>query len=131
MAKPVDLELKKAFTELHLKMVETSGKIQIIDSQIDVLKRVMQHVDITQREISSFPPDTKTYESVGRMFLLTNLEDVKNNLKTRESQLTARTTELENNKQYLEKNLKESEDNIREMVEQRKAGIKQSDAKSN
>lgn len=131
MAKPVDLELKKAFTELQLKMVESSEKIQSIDSQIDMLIRAMQHVDITQRELSSFPPTTKTYEAVGRMFVLTNLDDVKNTLKARESQLTARTTELENNKQYLEKNLKESEDNIREMVEQRKAGIKLSDAKSN
>ncbi|CAH0703549.1 unnamed protein product [Spodoptera exigua] len=128
MAKPVDLELKKAFIELQLKMVETSEKIQVIDSQIDVLKRVLQHVDITQREISTFPPATKTYESVGRMFLLTDLDEVKNNLKTRKSQLTTRITELENNTQYLEKNLKESEDNIREMVQQRK---EQSDTKSN
>ncbi|CAH0578177.1 unnamed protein product [Chrysodeixis includens] len=120
MAKPVDLELKKAFVELHQKMLETSEKIQIIDSQIDVLKRVMQHVDITQREISTFPPATKTYESVGRMFLLTNLSEVKNNLKIRESMLNTRTSELEKSKQHLEKNLKESEDNIREMVKQKK-----------
>ncbi|KAJ2954378.1 hypothetical protein O0L34_g2642 [Tuta absoluta] len=120
MAKPVDLELKKAFIELQVKMVETSKKIQIIDSQIGVLKRVLQHVDITQREISTLPPATKTYESVGRMFLLTDLEEVKANLKNREAQLSSRTNELENNKQYLERNLKESEDNIREMVQQRK-----------
>ncbi|KAF9811661.1 hypothetical protein SFRURICE_011024 [Spodoptera frugiperda] len=128
MAKPVDLELKKAFIELQLKMVETSEKIQVIDSQIEVLKRILQHVDVTQREISTFPPATKTYESVGRMFLLTDLDEVKNNLKTRKSQLSTRITELENNTQYLEKNLKESEDNIREMVQQRK---EQSDTKSN
>lgn len=109
-------------------MVETSEKIQVIDSQIEVLKRFLQHVDITQREISTFPPATKTYESVGRMFLLTDLDEVKNNLKTRKSQLSTRITELENNTQYLEKNLKESEDNIREMVQQRK---EQSDTKSN
>ncbi|XP_045761490.1 prefoldin subunit 1 [Maniola jurtina] len=120
MAKPVDLELKKAFVELQVKMVETSKKIQVIDSQIGVLKRVLQHADITQREISTLPPDTKTYESVGRMFLLTDLAEIKSNLKNRTALLTQRTTELENNKQYLEKNLKESENNIREMVQQKK-----------
>ncbi|XP_063547575.1 prefoldin subunit 1 [Cydia strobilella] len=120
MAKPVDLELKKAFVELQVKMVETSKKIQVIDSQISVLNRILQHVDITQREISTMPPDTKTYESVGRMFLLTDFEEVKANLKNREAQVKTRTKELDNNKQYLEKNLKESEDNIREMVQQRK-----------
>lgn len=120
MARPVDMELKKAFVELQVKMVETRNKIQVIDSQISVLKRYGQLVEITQHEISTLPPGTKTYESVGRMFLLTDLDEVKNNLKNRELQLTSRTDELENNKQYLEKNLKESEDNIREMVQQRK-----------
>lgn len=120
MSKPVDLELKKAFVELQVKMVETSKKIQVIDSQIGVLKRVLQHADVTQREISTLPSGTKTYESVGRMFLLTDLDEIKGNLKNRISLLTNRTSELENNKQYLEKNLKESEDNIREMVQQRK-----------
>lgn len=128
MAKPIDLELRKAFVELQVKMVETSKKIQVIDSQISVLKRVLHRVEITQHEISTLPPGTKTYESIGRMFLLTDMDEVKSNLKNRESQLTTRTTELENNKQYLEKNLKESEDNIREMVQQRKEQI---EAKSN
>ncbi|XP_059055275.1 prefoldin subunit 1-like [Achroia grisella] len=120
MAKPVDLELKKAFNDLQIKMVETRKKIQFIDSQIEVLKRCMHHADITQRAISGYPPGTKTYESVGRMFLLTDLEEVKSNLKTRDTQLTTRASDFEKNKQYLEKNLKESEDNIREMVQQRK-----------
>ncbi|CAH2262219.1 prefoldin subunit 1-like [Pararge aegeria] len=126
MAKPVDLELKKAFVELQVKMVETSKKIQVIDSQIGVLKRVLQHADITQREISTLPPETKTYESVGRMFLLTDLAEIKSNLSNRTALLTSRTVELENSKEYLEKNLKESENNIREMVQQKK---EQSEAK--
>ncbi|XP_050361197.1 prefoldin subunit 1 [Nymphalis io] len=120
MSKPVDLELKKAFVELQVKMVETSKKIHVIDSQIGVLKRVLHYADVTQREISTLPPETKTYESVGRMFLLTDLDEIKSNLKNRISLLTTRTSDLENNKQYLEKNLRESEDNIREMVQQRK-----------
>ncbi|XP_052737145.1 prefoldin subunit 1 [Bicyclus anynana] len=120
MAKPVDLELKKAFVELQVKMVETSKKIQVIDGQIGMLKRVLQHADITQREISTLPPETKTYESVGRMFLLTDLAEIKSNLSSRTALLTSRTAELESNKEYLEKNLKESENNIREMVQQKK-----------
>ncbi|XP_041987899.1 prefoldin subunit 1 [Aricia agestis] len=127
MAKPVDLELRKAFAELQIKMVATSKKIQIIDSHIGVLKRVAQHAEITQREMAHLPNGTKTYESIGRMFLLTDLEDIKKNLKENLSLLSSRTAELEENKQYLEKNLKESEDNIREMVQQKK---EQSETKS-
>lgn len=120
MALPVDLELKKAFIELQTKMVVTSKKIQIIDSQISVIQRALIHVDITQREISKLPPGTKTYESIGRMFLFNDLKQVKNNLKNRETNLITRSTELEKSKCYLETNLKDSEDNIREMVQQRK-----------
>lgn len=112
MAKPVHHELRKAFIELQAKMIETSKKMQIIDSQIGVLKRNLARVNITQPDITKLSPDTKTYEAVGRMFLFADLEDVKKNLKSREMQLSARTTEVENNKQYLEKNLKEYEDKL-------------------
>ncbi|XP_028174212.1 prefoldin subunit 1 [Ostrinia nubilalis] len=116
MAKPADAELQKAL----VKMVETSKKTKLIDSQIAVLKRVVTHLDLTKGEINALPAGTKTYESIGRMFLLTDLEEVKTNLKNREAQLLSRRAELEKSKQYLEKNLKESQDNIREMVQQRK-----------
>ncbi|KAG7313004.1 hypothetical protein JYU34_000081 [Plutella xylostella] len=70
--------------------------------------------------MSTLPPETKTYESVGRMFLLTDLEEVKKSLANRKSLVAARSKELEKNKQYLEKNLEEFEGTIREMVKQRK-----------
>lgn len=128
MAKPIDMELKKAFAELQAKMIKTTKKIQCIDIQINVFKSLLHHVDVTQSEISNLPPKTKTYESIGRMFLFMELDDVKCNLKKRESQLKTFSTELENNKKYLERNLKESEDNLREMVQQKK---EQSDTKTN
>ncbi|CAG4955131.1 unnamed protein product [Colias eurytheme] len=120
MSKPVDLELKKAFAELHVKMLETSKKIQVIDTQMDVLRQVMRHVEITQHELGALPPDTKTYETVGRMFLRTDLDDIKRNLKNKVNNFNSRTDELRENKFYLEKSLKESQDNLREMVQQKK-----------
>ncbi|XP_022118254.1 prefoldin subunit 1 [Pieris rapae] len=117
MSIPVDLELKKAFGELQLKMQSTKKKIHVIDSQIEVLKKVMRHVEV---QSDTLPADTKAYESVGRMFLLTDIEEIKSNLETKVTQLSTRISELEESKQYLEKNLKESQDNIREMVQQRK-----------
>ncbi|XP_075991161.1 prefoldin subunit 1 [Anticarsia gemmatalis] len=120
MPKPLDLELRKAFMELQVKMVETSEKIQSIDLEVDMTRRAMQHVDVTRRELLLLPADTKTYEAIGRTFLLTDLEQIKESLSYRESNLTERISELTKNKAYLEKSLKESEDNIREMVQQKK-----------
>ncbi|XP_063237610.1 prefoldin subunit 1 [Bacillus rossius redtenbacheri] len=120
MAKTVDLELKKAFAELQLKMLETSQKLKLADVQIDNLKKSIHHAELTDKEISALPSDTKTYESVGRMFLLTDKDDVGKHLHTKIENCTEKIKSLENNKSYLERSLKDSENNLREMVQQRK-----------
>lgn len=73
------------------------------------------------REITSLDSKTKTYESVGRMFLLADMSEVKSNLKKRQQSADEKIKSLENNKNYLERSLKEAENNLREMVQQKKS----------
>lgn len=73
------------------------------------------------REITSLDPKTRTYESVGRMFILTDVSEVKVNLKKRQNTADEKIKLLENNKNYLERNLKDSENNLRDLVNQKKA----------
>jgi prefoldin subunit 1 len=47
----VDLELKQAFAELQLKLIDTNQKIKFTDMQIESLKRSMLHKEITNREM--------------------------------------------------------------------------------
>ncbi|KAF6018722.1 PFDN1 [Bugula neritina] len=68
---PVDLELKKAFQELQNKLVGTKQQLKVNDAQIDGLRKKIQHGEIVKKEISSLSAATPTYESVGRMFVLT------------------------------------------------------------
>ncbi|XP_069673113.1 prefoldin subunit 1 [Periplaneta americana] len=120
MSKAVDLELKRAFTELQQKMLETTHKLKLADVQIDNLKRSMQHAQLTEKEISSLDPGTNTYESVGRMFILTDIPEVCKHLQTKSQACSEKIKTLESNKSYLERSLKDSENNLREMVQQRK-----------
>lgn len=120
MAKPVDLELKKAFITLQVKMIETSKKIHEIDSEINAVERVIKQVTVNSRGLSELPDGTRTYEAVGRIFLLQDMGKLKNKFEEREEELKLRVKDLKDNKEYLEKNLKESENNIREMVQLRK-----------
>ncbi|KAJ8868886.1 hypothetical protein PR048_030427 [Dryococelus australis] len=120
MAKTVDLELKKAFAELQFKMLETSQKLKFADVQIENLKKTIHHAELTDKEIAALPADTRTYESVGRMFILTDMDDVCKHLNKKIETCTEKIKSLENNKNYLERSLKESENNLREMVQQRK-----------
>lgn len=110
----------QAFAELQVKAIETSKNLRVSDVLIENLKRRKQHASITEREISALDTNTKTYESVGRMFILTPINQVKEDLKKRQEQADASIKDLENNKAYLEKSLKDAENNLREMVQQRK-----------
>uniref|UniRef100_A0A1B6GL85 Prefoldin subunit 1 n=1 Tax=Cuerna arida TaxID=1464854 RepID=A0A1B6GL85_9HEMI len=120
MSKTVDLELKKAFTELQQKMVDTTTKLQVADIQIEGLKRSKQHAELTAQEIKALSSETNTYESVGRMFVLTDIPEVCKNLDNRISTCDEKIKSLESNKSYLERSLKDSKNNLREMVQQRK-----------
>ncbi|CAH0546386.1 unnamed protein product [Brassicogethes aeneus] len=120
MASKVDMELKKAFVELQGKQLETSQKIKLHDIQIESLKRNKQHATFTEREINTLEDGTKTYESVGRMFLLTPLPDVKEHLQIKQTAAEEKIKVLESNKTYLEGSLVEATNALRELVQQKR-----------
>lgn len=119
MARVPDQELKQAFSKLQEKMIDTSQKLKLADIQIDKLRRTKQRAELTTKEISCLPENTRIYESVGRMFLLDDISNIKNTLDNRMKTSDEKIKTLENNKTYLQRNLKESEDDIREMIQQR------------
>ncbi|XP_050818837.1 prefoldin subunit 1 isoform X1 [Gopherus flavomarginatus] len=67
MAAPVDLELKKAFTELQAKVIDTQQKVKLADIQIEQLNRTKKHAHLTDTEIMTLVDETRMYEGVGRM----------------------------------------------------------------
>jgi len=119
MTRVPDQELKQAFSKLHEKMVDTKQKLKLADIQIDKLRRTKQRAELTTKEISCIPKDVRMYESIGRMFYLEDIKDVKEVLDNRMKAADDRIKTLENNKTYLQRSLKESEDEIREMIQQR------------
>ncbi|KAL4149751.1 hypothetical protein QTP88_003620 [Uroleucon formosanum] len=116
----VDMDLKNAFKELHEKLLYASQKIKLADLQIDTLRRTKQHNILTKQELEKIPKDVKTYEALGRAFVLTPRDEVFKNLDKVNSDTEQKITVLENTKQYLEGNLKESENNLREMVQRKR-----------
>ncbi|XP_020780138.1 prefoldin subunit 1 [Boleophthalmus pectinirostris] len=121
MAAPVDLELKKAFSELQVKVLDTQQKAKMADLQIEQLSKVQKHAQLTHLEISALPDNTRLYEGVGRMFILQSKEEINNQLMDKQRTADEKIKELEQKKQYLERSVKEAEDNIREMLMSRRA----------
>ncbi|XP_029924365.1 prefoldin subunit 1 isoform X2 [Myripristis murdjan] len=120
MAAPIDLELKKAFTELQAKMIDRQQKVKLADLQIDQLIRLQKHAKLTLSEITALPDSTRVYEGVGRMFILQSKEEISNQLTDKQKTADEKIKELEK-KSYLERSVKEAEDNIREMLLSRRA----------
>ncbi|KAL6098206.1 prefoldin subunit 1 [Pungitius pungitius] len=121
MAAPVDLELKKAFSELQVKMIDTQQKVKLADLQIDQLTRVQKLAKVTHKEMSTLSDDTPLYEGVGRMFILQSKEEINDQLTEKQKTAQEKIKELEQKKVYLERSVKEAEDNIREMLLSRRA----------
>lgn len=115
----VDMELKKHFEELQAQLVDTRVKMKQIDVQMDSQKKLIQHSTITKSEITGLPNDVRTYESLGRMFVLRKKSEVEEMLDSKISSGTERIQSLETNKKYLETSLKERENSLRELVSQK------------
>ncbi|CAM1312877.1 PFDN1 (predicted) [Pycnogonum litorale] len=113
---PVDMELKKAFQDLQKKMIDTAQSIKMADIQIDGSKRTIQHSNLTHAEVATLPEGTRTYEGIGRMFILRDIETIRDNLKKKITKSEEKISNLKSNQSYLENSLKESENNIREMI---------------
>ncbi|XP_053319320.1 prefoldin subunit 1 [Spea bombifrons] len=116
MATAVDLELKKAFTELQAKVMDTQQKVKLADLQIEQLNRTKKHAHLTNLEIKNLSENTPMYEGVGRMFVLQTKENIHSQLLNKQKIADEKISELEQKKSYLERSVKDAEDNIREML---------------
>ena len=115
------MELHKAFMELQSKMLDAKQKMKMADMQIENLKRSITHTELTSSELKSLPENTRLYESVGRMFILSSRSEVTNTLEKKKESNNEKIKNLEANKTYLDRSVKDSENSLRELVAQRRA----------
>merc|ERR1711990_457307 len=116
-AKPgPDMELRRAFVELQSKMVDAKQKMKMADLQVENFKRSITHTELTGAEIKSLPEETRLYESVGRMFMLSSRSEITGALDTKQESCKEKIKNLEANKTYLDRSLKDSENSLRELV---------------
>ncbi|XP_017855308.1 prefoldin subunit 1 [Drosophila busckii] len=116
----MDMELKKAFTEMQINKLETTKKINMIDMKCDMVKTGKHKYTLTEKGTSNLTDDTRVYLSVGRMFLLTDVQNMREELKGKQEKCDKAIELLEKKKEFLQKSLKDQEDGLRELVQQRK-----------
>uniref|UniRef100_A0A8C5IVC8 Prefoldin subunit 1 n=1 Tax=Junco hyemalis TaxID=40217 RepID=A0A8C5IVC8_JUNHY len=105
MAAPVDLELKKAFTELQAKVMDTQQKVKLADLQIEQLTKTKKHAHLTDTEVMMLVDETRMYEGVGRMFILQPKGVIHNQLLEKQRIAEEKIKELEVWLSYREENV--------------------------
>ena len=112
----VDFELKKAFEEMQVKILNTKSQMKVISTQTDHFKRQIQHSKLTDAELTALADNVRMYEGVGRMFCLSDKAEVLKSLGEKSKACELKIAGLEKSKDYLEKSQKESENNLRELI---------------
>ncbi|KXJ70369.1 hypothetical protein RP20_CCG023906 [Aedes albopictus] len=113
---------------MQMNKIESTKKIRLLDMKTDSLKVSKQRVELTNKEISQLNADTKVYASVGRMFVLSDVPSLTDEMKIKQNNFEEMIGQCEKNKEFLLKNLKEQEDSLRELVQQKRT---ESTAKEN
>lgn len=120
MAAPTfDEDLKKAFQELQVKVITTTQQVKLAEAQISQLSRNVTHAKLTDQELSTLPEETRTYQAVGRMFMLEPMSEVRSSLNKKIKEGEDKVKTIDQNKQRLQKSVKDQENNIREMLSSR------------
>jgi prefoldin subunit 1 len=120
MSSNVDLELKKAFQGLQVQVIETRDKVRQIDIQMEALRRSSHHSKLTKNEIIALPQDCNLYESLGRMFVKRDSNQINKLLDDRINTNEEKIKALQQSKTYAESKVKESENNLRELIAHKK-----------
>eukprot|EP01134_Creolimax_fragrantissima_P001184 CFRG1184T1 len=114
-----EAELRKAFEEVQIQMIQEKQKMEYLSHQMEVKQREIRKTQLTAQEIDELPKDTKCYLAVGRMFINQSKPDLSKNLKTQEDANTKELKNLEMNKKYIENMLKEKDHSLQELLMQR------------
>ena len=59
--------------------------MKVSDMQIESLKRQITHAKLVETELAGLPDGTRTFEGVGRMFLLQPVSEIKTGLTTKQN----------------------------------------------
>uniref|UniRef100_A0A7N0RB26 Prefoldin subunit 1 n=1 Tax=Kalanchoe fedtschenkoi TaxID=63787 RepID=A0A7N0RB26_KALFE len=109
---------RTAFLEIQGRMIEITGKLKQVQTQMRNKEGERKRAFFTLEELKQLSDDTNTYKSIGRTFALESPSVLINEQEQKFKDSEAAIASLETSKEYLEKQLKEVETNLRELLQQ-------------
>lgn len=105
---------------MQVNKIESTKKIRILDVQIDNLKKQKQRFDLTTKEVDNLTDTAKIYAAVGRMFVLSSVPEIKDELKHKQEKVEKVIETCDKSKNVLIQNLQDQESNLRNLVDAKK-----------
>lgn len=109
---------RAAFMELQARMIDTTGKIKQLQTQMRSKEGEKKRAYLTLEELRQLPEDTNTYKTVGKVFILEPKSVLLNEQEQKFNDSESAIASMQTSKEYLEKQLGEVENNIRELLQQ-------------
>ena len=89
---------------------------QMLEEQIHVATATSKRADLTEREITALPEDTKLYSTVGRAFLLQSRSEILGELGRVKKDAADKIDSKKQQQETVQRKLKESEEALRQLV---------------
>lgn len=105
---------------MQVNKIETSKKIRMLDIQIETLKQQKRRHELTQKEVENLSENAKVYSAVGRMFVLSDVAEVKKELISKQDKVEKVVDSTSKTKNILLSNLADQEQGLRDLVEAKK-----------
>ena len=109
---------RTAFIEIKGGMIETTGKLKQVQTQIRNKETEKKRAYLTLEELKQLSDDTNTYKAIGRTFVLEPKAVLMNEQEQKLKDGETAIASLQTSKEYLEKHMAEVENNLRELLQQ-------------
>ncbi|KAI9881027.1 MAG: hypothetical protein M1830_008909 [Pleopsidium flavum] len=104
--------LQKLVQEIETRAAIAQRDLSVVKSHIAAKQRDVRLLQLTTSEIAQLPKDTKVYEGVGKMFVLSPTADVEKRLSSEATEMKSDISNLGKKLHYLETTHKNSRDHI-------------------
>ncbi|KAI5788075.1 Prefoldin [Pyronema domesticum] len=109
--------LQKLMQDIESKAAFSQQQLQIVREQMALKAREIRVSQLTAQELTKVPEGTKTYESVGKMFVREDISDLQARLKKEEASLKDDIESLKKKQIYLETTFTNATSNLQAILQ--------------
>ncbi|KAJ5183646.1 hypothetical protein N7492_001262 [Penicillium capsulatum] len=113
--------LQKLLVEIESRAMASQQQMGITKAQMTAKQRDIRMLQLTSKELSDLPPDTRVYEGVGKMFVNVPVDAVNKRLVREGSEASSEITNLEKKLHYHETTHKNSRENLEQILKSGRA----------